>query len=386
MTHLHLRRASWLQTASCTFSLRDYPNFERWSRSDVSQIRRKVANPVASPQPVVGIHFEVIIGEGLIVIPPCFSNSLGEPHIHPDCSARTHTRRGYNVTRSGQVYAAVASGAGIHCFQHKLEVNEGSPCDPHKEMLLMVVDSAAPQPPNVAATSLSPSALRAVVVIIPNQLLHRARLRVTLQSNAQVPVGHDEHTNQRQTWSKNASKTRRLKRKKAKCTSASCHDHIWRESAKCHVTRSAPPLDKPHSGRVDTGGAVNLDTLVTCVSLCGGSGKVSMMMPCASGSRKCSPLLKAKCWLPMSVFNAALFCPGRPHLHASDVEEEDFPSSSRGRKHCFCTLDYLDLLCFKVLSPLSFSLSFSQTHTCTQWPNFFRKVRQKQETLCVPKL
>lgn len=126
-----------------------------------------MANPVASPQPVVGIHFEVIIGEGLIVIPPCFSNSLGEPHIHPGCSARAHTRRGYNVTRSGQVYAAVVSGAGIRCFQHKLEVNEGSPCDPHKEMLLMVVDSAAPQPPNVAATSFPPLRCAPLLLLFP---------------------------------------------------------------------------------------------------------------------------------------------------------------------------------------------------------------------------
>lgn len=69
MTHLHLRRASSLQTASYTFNLLDYPNFERSCRSDVKQISGRVTNPVASPQPVVGIHFEVIIGEGLIVTP-----------------------------------------------------------------------------------------------------------------------------------------------------------------------------------------------------------------------------------------------------------------------------------------------------------------------------
>lgn len=66
----------------------------------------------------MGIHFEVITQEGPIVIPLCFSNSLGEPHIHPGCSSHTHkptqTHTGYNVTRSGQVYAAVLSGAGIH--------------------------------------------------------------------------------------------------------------------------------------------------------------------------------------------------------------------------------------------------------------------------------
>ncbi|KAK2897933.1 hypothetical protein Q8A73_014313 [Channa argus] len=31
---------------------------------------RRVANPGVSPQPVVGIHFEGITGEGLVVIPP----------------------------------------------------------------------------------------------------------------------------------------------------------------------------------------------------------------------------------------------------------------------------------------------------------------------------
>lgn len=72
----------------------------------------------------------------------------------------------------------------------------------------MVGDSAGstPPPPRTLLSPVftPPSALRAVVaVIIPSQLLHRARLRATLQSNAQVPVGHEEHTNQRQTWAKN---------------------------------------------------------------------------------------------------------------------------------------------------------------------------------------
>lgn len=93
----------------------DYPNFERRSRSDVSQISGRVANPLASPQPVVSVHFEVITGEELILIPHCFSNSPGEPHILPaHAYARTHTQKGYNVTRSGQVYAAVVSSAKIH--------------------------------------------------------------------------------------------------------------------------------------------------------------------------------------------------------------------------------------------------------------------------------
>lgn len=45
-------------------------NFERRSGSDVSQICASVANPLVSPQPVVGIHFEARTVEGLIIIPP----------------------------------------------------------------------------------------------------------------------------------------------------------------------------------------------------------------------------------------------------------------------------------------------------------------------------
>lgn len=39
------------------------------------------------------------------------------------------------------------------------------------------------------------------------------------------------------------------------------------------------PLDKARRERVNPGGAGKLDTLVTCVSLCGGSGKLSVMKP-----------------------------------------------------------------------------------------------------------
>ncbi|KAK1899276.1 GTPase Era [Dissostichus eleginoides] len=48
----------------------DYPNFESSWRSDVKQISGRVANPVASPQPVIGIHFEVIIGRATDSNPP----------------------------------------------------------------------------------------------------------------------------------------------------------------------------------------------------------------------------------------------------------------------------------------------------------------------------
>ncbi|KAL7398481.1 hypothetical protein ABVT39_010592 [Epinephelus coioides] len=53
------------------------------------------------------------------------------------------------------------------------------------------------------------------------------------------------------------------------------------------VSRSAPPLDKTHSERVNAGGAAKLDTLVTCMSLCGGSGKFVS----GGASRKKLPLL-----------------------------------------------------------------------------------------------
>lgn len=77
----------------------DDPNFERRSGSDVSQICASVANPLVSPQPVAGIHFEVRTVEGLIINPPpldfsfffFFSNSSGEPHIQPEhAPAGTH--------------------------------------------------------------------------------------------------------------------------------------------------------------------------------------------------------------------------------------------------------------------------------------------------------
>lgn len=166
MTHLHLRRASSLQTAFYTVSLWDYPNFEHLCHSDVKQISGRVANPVASPKPDVGIHFEVITQEGPIVIPLCFSNSLGEPHIHPGCLSHTHkptqTHTGYNVTRSGQVYAAVLSGAGIHfdasarekrgerkekagSVQMKRRKEQQSPprsFDPYTEMTMLAINSA----------------------------------------------------------------------------------------------------------------------------------------------------------------------------------------------------------------------------------------------------
>ncbi|KAF3860089.1 hypothetical protein F7725_000344 [Dissostichus mawsoni] len=50
--------------------LHHYPNFESSWRSDVKQISGRVANPVASPQPVIGIHFEVIIGRATDSNPP----------------------------------------------------------------------------------------------------------------------------------------------------------------------------------------------------------------------------------------------------------------------------------------------------------------------------
>ncbi len=222
VTHLHLRRASSLQTASYTFSLLDYPNFERLCRSDVKQISRIVANPVASPQPVVGIHFEVIIGEGLIVIPPCFSNSLSEPHIHPGCSTHTHTQR-HTHTHTQTMSPNLAKFTQLW-FQ-KLKFS-GWPLQ-KLEVCRKWVSSGPPQfwswhgdaddaggkfsrstsPERRCHLFFSSSALRTVVIIIPNQLLQRAqRVCVTLQRNAQVnPGGHDEHTNQKGNLSENAT-------------------------------------------------------------------------------------------------------------------------------------------------------------------------------------
>lgn len=130
--------------------------------------------------------------------------------------------------------------------------------DPHKEMLLMVVNSAAPHPLNAAVTCFfvffSCSALcTAVVIIIPNQLLHRARLCVTLQRNAQVPVGHDEHTNQQGNLSETASVQRPNTPafgKGAKGANASYCGHIWAQQRNVtskqerrRASRNAPPLD-----------------------------------------------------------------------------------------------------------------------------------------------
>lgn len=86
----------------------DDPNFERWSCSDVSRIGTSVANPLVSPQSVVGIHFEVRTVEGLIINPPplvyfifiyfiFFLNSCGKPHIQ--AASGTHTQTGYNVNQ-----------------------------------------------------------------------------------------------------------------------------------------------------------------------------------------------------------------------------------------------------------------------------------------------
>lgn len=77
----------------------DDPNFKQRSGSDVSQICGSVANPRVSPQPVVGIHFEVRTVEGLIKNPPPVdffpSNSSGKPHIQPEhAPAGTHTQIG----------------------------------------------------------------------------------------------------------------------------------------------------------------------------------------------------------------------------------------------------------------------------------------------------
>ena len=107
MTHLHLRRASSLQTASYTFSLvRLSPKtLNARRRSDAKQTGGRVANPAASPQPVVGIHFEVIIGERLIVIPPLLAfqipsvsrisiQAARHTHTHTHTLTRAHTHRG----------------------------------------------------------------------------------------------------------------------------------------------------------------------------------------------------------------------------------------------------------------------------------------------------
>lgn len=181
-----------------------------------------MANPVASPKPDVGIHFEVITQEGPIVIPLCFSNSLGEPHIHPGCLSHTHkptqTHTGYNVTRSGQVYAAVLSGAGIH-FDASAREKRGERKE--KAGSVQMKRRKEQQSPPRSFDSLhgdddagnkfsrfvlfSSSALR-TVIIIPNQLQHLAELCVTLQRDAQViPCGHDDHSDRYPNLSENAT-------------------------------------------------------------------------------------------------------------------------------------------------------------------------------------
>ena len=98
VTHLHLRRVSSPQTASYTFSpfpfsfFVDYPNFESSWRSDVKQISGRVANPVASPQPVIGIHFEVIIGRATDSNPPVLFK-FPRWAAYPSRHALTHTQR-----------------------------------------------------------------------------------------------------------------------------------------------------------------------------------------------------------------------------------------------------------------------------------------------------
>lgn len=116
MTHLHLRRASSLQTASYTFNLFRLSKLCARARSDVKQISGTVANPVASPQPVVGIHFEVIIGEGLIK-PPLLALQIPSVSRISIRGVDQHIRTDTQATMSPDLtkfYAAVVVRAEIH--------------------------------------------------------------------------------------------------------------------------------------------------------------------------------------------------------------------------------------------------------------------------------
>lgn len=104
----------------------------------------------------------------------------------------------------------------------------------------------------------SSSALHTVVIIIPNQLLHRARLCATLQRDAQVnPGGHDEHSNQQANLSENASLQRPEKKKtrrrrdsyRRKCVILWPHMRTAAQ-AKCHVkTRAASVTQRTAAGQ-----------------------------------------------------------------------------------------------------------------------------------------
>ena len=89
--------------------------------SDVDERGARAANPAAAPQPVVGIHFEVIIG-GTDNNPPLRFHIPSASRVSIQAAERapartrahTHVRthtKGYNVTGFGQVCAAAASGA-----------------------------------------------------------------------------------------------------------------------------------------------------------------------------------------------------------------------------------------------------------------------------------
>lgn len=112
-------------------ALRDYPNFQCYNaaRSDVSQLGGRVAHPVASPQPVVGVHFEAISGRGtdrnplFAPSPPSSPSFFQIPSVRRISIQAANARRGYSVTRSGQVWRSCVgfffSGAEIHCFCKK---------------------------------------------------------------------------------------------------------------------------------------------------------------------------------------------------------------------------------------------------------------------------
>lgn len=153
VTHLHLRRASWLQTASYTSTRprrRAYNAKFALSGTalNVAQTSEKVANPVASPQSVVGIHFEVLKrGEGVDSDSPLFFQNPSKSRVSIQLYPQWHPAI-YTVTSPSQVasHQILVLGFIMQDFSSAVLRNL-SPLSVMPAVLLEVTPKTSPPPP-----------------------------------------------------------------------------------------------------------------------------------------------------------------------------------------------------------------------------------------------
>lgn len=193
MTHLHLRTASSLQTASRTV---DDPNFERRSGSDVSQMCASVADPLVSPQPVVGgIHFEDRTVEGPIINPPgvnlflvFFLFKFLQRAVYPTGTRSRRHARTHTQTRAPR-QPNLAKFTRL-----RFQVREGSTGRQRSQPAAVWVITGKTMS-NLAAPRSVNAAVTRTGINITRQVLRRARrLCAALLRKAQVSVRHDKHT------------------------------------------------------------------------------------------------------------------------------------------------------------------------------------------------